>query len=50
MNGKKNTILVVDDEPQLRKLLRISLESVDYKVVECDSGKQAHPHVGIGET
>lgn len=41
MNEKKNTILVVDDEPQLRKLLRISLESVEYKVVECHNGKQA---------
>lgn len=41
MNEKKNTILVVDDEPQLRKLLRISLESVDYKVVECEAGKPA---------
>lgn len=41
MNEKRNTILVVDDEPQLRKLLNITLQGADYKVVECDNGKQA---------
>lgn len=41
MQQKKNVILVVDDEPQIRKLLRISLESEGYKVEECDNGKEA---------
>lgn len=38
---RKNTILIVDDEPQIRKMLRIFLDASDYKVEECDNGKQA---------
>ncbi len=41
MNEKKNTILVVDDEPQIRKLLNIYLEASDFRVEEVESGKQA---------
>ncbi len=41
MKEKKNTILIVDDEPQIRKLLRIMLESEDFKPIECENGKQA---------
>jgi two-component system KDP operon response regulator KdpE len=41
MIEKKGTILVVDDEPQLRKLMTITLESEGFKVVDSDSGKQA---------
>jgi len=37
----KTEILVVDDEPQLRKLLEITLENNDYKVWLADSGKEA---------
>lgn len=33
------TILVIDDEPQIRKLLEISLVSNKYKVLEADNGK-----------
>lgn len=40
MSQKKSTILIVDDEPQIRKLLRISLESQGYKVVDCDNGNE----------
>lgn len=40
MNQKKNTILIIEDEPPIRKVLRISLESASYKVVECDNGKE----------
>lgn len=32
-------ILVIDDEPQIRKLLKIGLESQGYKIIEADSGK-----------
>ncbi len=35
----KPEILVIDDEPQIRKLLRISLESHDYKVSEAQNGR-----------
>ena len=32
------TLLVIDDEPQIRKFLRISLTSQGYKVVEAATG------------
>lgn len=41
MQEKKNTILVVDDEPEIRRMLNIFLDTVNFKVVESDSGKQA---------
>jgi two-component system KDP operon response regulator KdpE len=37
----KNTIVVCDDESQIRKILTISLESADYKVVEVENGRDA---------
>lgn len=40
MNQKKNTILVIEDEPQIRKLYGISLEGAGYKTVECDNGNE----------
>lgn len=36
----KGEILIIDDEPQIRKLLRIVLESNDYKVVQATSGNE----------
>lgn len=41
MNQKKNTILIVDDEPQIRKLLGITLNNEQFKTVDCDNGKEA---------
>lgn len=41
MHEKKNLILVVDDEPQIQKMLSILLEVENFKIVECLSGKQA---------
>ncbi len=38
MENKYN-ILIVDDEPQIRKILRITLESNSYKVMEAENGK-----------
>lgn len=37
----KTEILVVDDEPQIRKLLSIALESNDYKVWQAENAKTA---------
>ena len=34
-------ILVVDDEPQIRRFLRASLQAHDYDVVEAENGKEA---------
>lgn len=39
----KGEILIIDDEPQIRKLLKIVLESNEYKVVQAASGNE-----GIG--
>ena len=36
----KAEILVIDDEPQIRKLLEITLESNDYKVIQAENAKQ----------
>ncbi|MBL0319282.1 MAG: response regulator transcription factor [Alphaproteobacteria bacterium] len=41
MHKKKNTILVVDDEAHVRKMLGIVLDDENLKIVECDNGQQA---------
>jgi len=33
-------ILIIDDEPQIRKLLQINLESNGYKVIQASTGKE----------
>ena len=35
----QNTIVVIDDESQIRKILNITLEAQDYKVIEAAKGK-----------
>jgi two-component system KDP operon response regulator KdpE len=39
MNGIKSTILVIDDERQIRKFLRITLSASGYKVEEAEKGE-----------
>jgi len=41
MNEKKSTILIVDDEIQIRKMLNIFLDASNFKIEESDNGKQA---------
>tara|TARA_Y100001972_G_scaffold128067_1_gene187238 strand:- start:6759 stop:7439 length:681 start_codon:yes stop_codon:yes gene_type:complete len=36
----KAEILIIDDEPQIRKLLQISLESNNYKTIQASNGKE----------
>lgn len=36
----KAEILIIDDEPQIRKLLQINLESNNYKVIHASNGKE----------
>lgn len=36
----KAAILIIDDESQIRKLLEITLESNDYKVLQAETGKE----------
>src|SRR5690349_4570708 len=45
----KETILVVDDEPSIRKVLQTLLEVDGYKVETVASGKEALERVGSGE-
>jgi two-component system KDP operon response regulator KdpE len=44
MTAAKPTILVIDDEVQILRLLRITLEAAGYTVVEADTGR-----LGLGE-
>ena len=39
MSGPK--VLIVDDEPQIRRFLRASLQAHDYDVLEAENGKEA---------
>lgn len=39
MENNKCKILIIDDEPQIRRLLKMALESNDYKVYESETGK-----------
>lgn len=36
----KAEILIIDDEPQIRKLLQINLESNDYKILQAGTGNE----------
>lgn len=52
--SNKNTIVIIDDENQIRKILTIALEASDYRVVEAGDGKEgiiqaatAHPNLII---
>jgi len=40
MLEKKNAILIIDDEAQIRKMLSIFLDVSDFKIEESESGKQ----------
>lgn len=40
MLQKKNTILIIEDETSIRRILSISLEGAGYKVVECSNGRE----------
>ncbi len=42
----KPTIVVIDDESQIRKILRITLESNDYKVIEAATAQEGIVHAG----
>lgn len=41
MNGAALTVLVIDDEPPIRKLLRLGLQSQGYAILEAPNGKVA---------
>ena len=41
MSEAKPTVLLVEDDAQMRKFVRIALESHDYRVIEAQSGDEA---------
>ncbi|NKB80485.1 MAG: response regulator [Nitrospirales bacterium] len=47
--SSEGLILVVDDEPAIRKILRLILEKAGYGVIEAEDGEQAIQAVQSGE-
>ena len=45
--SEKPAALVIDDEPQIRKLIRIVLEAESYRVLESESGRQGLSDVAL---
>jgi DNA-binding response OmpR family regulator len=43
MADKKNTILVVDDEPHIHKMLGILLDVENFRIAESTSGSRPYP-------
>ncbi len=41
MHEKKNTVLIVDADQQLRKLMSVILDDAEFKIVTCAAGKEA---------
>jgi two-component system KDP operon response regulator KdpE len=49
MAAVKQTILVIEDEPAVRKFLRVTLENQDYKVIEATKGEEGLRHASVGQ-
>ena len=45
--NEKATALVIDDEPQIRRLLRIVLEQEQYRALESDSGRHGLSEIAL---
>ena len=46
MDGKNHTVLIADDEPEIRQVLRIFLEGERYRVLEAADGEEAVAQAG----
>ena len=50
LNGEKekdmSKILIADDEPQIREILRVYFQKEDFVVVEAEDGQQALSMIG----
>jgi len=47
MNAQQTRILIVDDEPQIRRFLRATLHAHGYQTLEAASGREALDHVAM---
>jgi two-component system, OmpR family, KDP operon response regulator KdpE len=45
MNAPPLRVLVIDDEPPIRKLLRMGLNTQGYRVIEAADGQSALDHM-----
>ena len=45
--NEKATVLVIDDEPQIRKLLRVLLEQEQYRTLESEGGRHGLSEVAL---
>jgi two-component system, OmpR family, KDP operon response regulator KdpE len=45
--SEKTTALIVDDEVQIRRLVRVVLEADDYRVLESDTGEQGLADIAL---
>ncbi len=45
MSTSTNKVLIVDDEPAIRKLVRVSLGSQGYTIIEAENAREAIEHV-----
>jgi two-component system KDP operon response regulator KdpE len=50
MNPKRMRVLVVDDEPAIRRLLRTTLQPQGYDVIEAETGGEALAHLAAETT
>ncbi|MDU1668956.1 MAG: response regulator, partial [Bradyrhizobium sp.] len=48
MTGAPIKVLAIDDEPPIRKLLRMGLATQRYEILEAPSGKEAHENLAEG--
>src|SRR3954469_4838899 len=49
MSKLRPTILVLEDDPSLRRFLQVTLEGQDYKVIEAARGEEGLRHASVGQ-
>jgi two-component system, OmpR family, KDP operon response regulator KdpE len=47
MSAEGPLVLVVDDEPQMRRLIEITLDAGGFRVLLCDNGRDAVTHAAV---
>ena len=48
-NATEGCVLIVDDEPDVRKVIRMTLEKAGYQVIEAEDGEKAIEKINEGE-